>query len=155
MTRLNMKPLYTLPLLVVLSLPSCTTLQSARDKLEVMPETSYQTLIVRVEATAALGGEKLAEALGDRSLVALDITRQLQTAVRTDSLDVADVIRGIADQYGTQLGLSTEHLDYVNDGARLIDAAVGQIRLGIDGALTEREKGLVLALLKGLERGLL
>ncbi len=155
MTRLNMKSLYTLPLLVVLSLPSCTTVQSARDKLEVMPETSYQTLIVRVEATAALGGEKLAEALGDRSLVALDITRQLQTAVRTDSLDVADVIRGIADQYGTQLGLSTEHLDYVNDGARLIDAAVGQIRLGIDGALTEREKGLVLALLKGLERGLL
>ncbi len=154
MTRLNMKPLYTLPLLVVLSLPSCTTVQSARDKLEVMPETSYQTLIVRVEATAALGGEKLAEALGDRSSIALDITRQLQTAVRTDSLDVADVIKGIADKYGTQLGLSTEHLDYVNDGARLIDAAVGQIRLGIDGALTEREKGLVLALLEGLERGL-
>lgn len=149
-----MKLLHTLPLLVVLTLPSCATVQSARDKLETMPEDKYASLVLKVEDIAAIGGDKLAEALGDRTPVALEITRQLQTAVRTDSLDVADVIQGVADRYGAQLGLSAEHLDYVRDGAKVIDAAVGQIRLGIDGKLTEREKGLILALLGGLERGL-
>ncbi len=152
--RSNMKLLHTLPLLVVLTLPSCSIVQSARDKLETMSQPDYQILVVRIEATSALGGKKLAEVLGDRSPIALDVTRRLQTAVKTDSLDVADVIKGIADSYSEQLGLSAEHLDYIRDGAKIIDATVGQVRLGIDGKLTEREKGLVLALLEGLERGL-
>lgn len=153
--RLNMKLLHTLPLLVALMLPSCTIVQSARDKLETMSEESYQSLVVRVEAAATIGGEKLAEVLGDRTPIAIDITQRLVILVLTDNLSVADVIKGIADRYGTRLGLSAEHLDYVRDGAKIIDATIGQVRLSIDGKLIDREKVLILALLNGLERGLL
>jgi len=149
-----MKYLLTLPLLVTLMLPSCAIVQSARDRLERMPQEQYVELLTKVENAGAIGGKKLAEILDDKRLLALQITRSLKTAVITDRLEIVDVLRGIVDNYGSNLGLEETHLDYVRDGAKLIDAAVGQVRLGIDGKLSEREKGLVIALLDGLERGL-
>lgn len=149
-----MRKLLALPLLVALTLPSCATVQSARDKLTTMPEVEYQELLVKVERAGNTGGEKLAELLEDRTNAALAVTRNLRTVVVEDRLDIVDVVKGIVDEFGGQLGLEEQHLDYIRDGAKAIDAAVGQIRLGIDGKLTEREKGLIVALLDGLERGL-
>ncbi len=149
-----MKYLLALPLLAALMLPSCATIQSARDKLEEMPDGKYQQLVIKIENAGVKGGKKLAEILGDKSQLALEVTRSLKTVITEDRLEVVDVIKGIVDNYGDKLGLEDKYLDYIRDGAKAIDAAVGQIRLGIDGKLTEREKGLVVALLDGLERGL-
>lgn len=133
---------------------SCAAVESARDKLATMPEPDYQELRLKVEDAGRKGGVKLKELLGEKTEIALDVTTELLVAVDTDKLDVADVIKGVVNKYGDRLGLEDKHLDYVRDGAKVIDAAVGQIRLGIDGKLTEREKGLVIALLAGLHTGL-
>lgn len=149
-----MNKLLALPVLITLALSSCAAIESARDKLETMPDADYLSLTAKVERGGIKGGVKLGELLGDRTELALSLTRTLMTSIKNDTLDVADIIRGVVDQYGTKLGLEEEHMDYIRDGAKLIDAAVGQIRLGIDGKLTEREKGLILALLNGIQIGL-
>jgi hypothetical protein len=149
-----MKYLLALPLLAVFILPNCALVRSARDKLEQMPQESYVQLLATVEEAAALGGKKLAEVLGENRLLALKVTQGLKTAVITDRLKVADVLKDIVDSYSRELNLEAQHLDFIRDGMKAIDAAVGQVRLGIDGKLSEREKGLVVALLDGLERGL-
>lgn len=150
-----MKRFLAIPMIVVLGLSSCSVIQSARDKLAEMDPVAYSALAVKVQSTSKRAGEKLKELLSPDAKDAVKIlTDTLITAVETDSLDAQDLIKEIVDRYGNQLGLKPAHQEYIRDGAKLIDVAVGQIRLGIDGKLSEREKGLVLALLKGLKQGL-
>lgn len=149
-----MKKLLLLPILALLSLPSCQTVQSARDKLAQMPEADYQQLAIAVEDAAHLGGLSLKNALAERADAALEVTREIKALVEAGQINAVDLIQHVVEQYSARLGLTAEQLEYVRSGAQLIDAAVGQIRLDIDGKLTVREKGLLLALLGGLERGL-
>ncbi len=150
-----MKRFLAIPMIVVLGLSSCSVIQSARDKLTKMDPVTYTSLTIKVQNAGKRGGEKLQELLSsDAKDAAKILTDTLITAVETDSLDAQDLVKDIVDRYGDQLGLKPAHQEYIRDGAKLIDAAVGQIRLDIDGKLSEREKGLVLALLKGLKQGL-
>jgi hypothetical protein len=149
--------LLSIPLLVTLALPSCTTVQSARDQLEDMSQTEYQELQSNVYMVSHAAGIKLRDALADKPelLAAIrTLAVELERVVQNDTLSVNDVIVYLVDRFADDLDLKPEYQEYIRDGAKVIDAAVGQIRLGIDGKLTEREKGLILALLGGLERGL-
>ena len=143
-------------LIAAMILPSCATVQSARDKLAEMPQEKYDELIVKTHDAGRKGGVKLKELLADKpELVASigSLAGKLSETVQNDRLDASDLIKWIVDQFGDELGLEAKYQDYIRDGAKAIDAAVGQIRLGIDGTLTEREKGLAVALLAGLAEG--
>jgi len=144
-----------IPIIVMLGLSSCTIIQSARDKLAQMDTTSYQNLVVQVQKAGQYAGTKLQEVISsDARSAAQGMTDVLIAAIETDSLDVQDIVKTIVDRYSDRLGLEPRHQVYIRDGAKIIDVAVGQIRLGIDGKLSEREKTLILALLKGLKKGL-
>lgn len=136
------------------TITSCSVVESARNKLAEMPETEYQDLLIKVRHSGEQGGEKLSELLGNKASLALAVTRDLYKTIEEDQLNVADIVQAIVNEYSNELGLEEKHLEYVREGAKLIDAAVGQIRLGIDGKLSDREKELVLSLLEGLETGL-
>jgi hypothetical protein len=79
---------------------------------------------------------------------------ELQTMIVNDALDVPDVVNYLVDRFADDLDLKPKYQEYIRDGAKVIDAAVGQIRLGIDGTLTPREKDLLLSLLGGLTTGM-
>ena len=151
-----MKKLLVLPLVAALTLfSSCASVQSTRDKLAEMPETEFIALSNKVSLTARLGGNKLAQVLGEeKTAAAARLTNLLAQAVETDSLDVVDLVQHIVNEYGDKLELEQTQLDHIRDAAKIVDAAVGQIRLGIDGKLTAREKALLLTLLGGLHNGL-
>ena len=151
-----MKLLHTLPLLVAISLPSCASVQSARDTLDAMPEAEYQVLNANVYNVALRAGTELKAQLADKPELLRDIGEladKLGTIIVNDELIVTDVIAYLVDSFADDLGLEAQHQEYIRDGAKVIDAAVGQIRLGIDGTLTSREKDLVLSLLSGLATG--
>jgi hypothetical protein len=150
--------LLALPLLAVLAFPSCTTVQTARDQLEEMSQVEYAELNLQVQGVAFMAGKKLSEVLQDKPEVLGDIrelSTQLLNAVMTDTLNVNDLINYLVDRFGEDIDLKPEYQEYIRDGAKIIDAAVGQLRLGIDGTLSEREKGLVVSLLGGLAMGTL
>lgn len=151
-----MNKLLSIPLLVTLAFPSCATVQSARDQLEDMSQVEYTELKLRVTNVAHSAGERLAELLSDKPELLEDIrdlSVRLQTIVENDELNVNDVVVYLVDRFADDLDLKPEYQEYIRDGAKVIDAAVGQIRLGIDGSLSEREKGLMLSLLSGLAVG--
>ncbi len=151
-----MKLLHTLPLLVAISLPSCASVQSARDTLDTMPEAEYQELNARVYNVTLRAGTELKTLLADKPELLRDIGEladKLGTIIVNDELIVTDVIAYLVDSFADDLGLEAQYQEYIRDGAKVIDAAVGQIRLGIDGTLTSREKDLVLSLLSGLATG--
>jgi division protein CdvB (Snf7/Vps24/ESCRT-III family) len=140
---------------VALMLPSCSAVQNARDSLAEMSQEDYSELTSNVSDASAIAGERLKNLLDENQVeIALLVTQELFTAIEKDSLDAADLVKGVVDQYGLRLGLNEEQLGYIRDAAKIIDAAVGQISLGIDGELTLREKGLLLALLAGIHSGL-
>jgi len=121
-----------------------------------MPEAEYQELNQNVYMVSHAAGQKLSELLLDKPELLGDIRMlaiQLQTAVAMDTINAADIINYLVDRFADDLELKPEYQEYIRDGAKVIDAAVGQIRLGIDGSLSEREKGLVLSLLGGLASG--
>lgn len=156
-SEIEMKLLYTLPLLVALTLPSCATVETARDQLDTMSEAAYIELQQQVFDVARMGGAELADLLEDKPELLNDISEladELGTIIANDALDVVDVIDYLVDRFADDLDLKPEYQEYIRDGAKVIDAAVGQIRLGIDGTLTLREKDLLLSLLSGLTTGI-
>lgn len=142
-------------LATLLLLPSCSTVQTARDALAEMSEADYVILTQRVLNVSTEAGRQLYNVLGeDKADIALTITDELYIAIANDRIDVNDIIQGIVDKYAERLNLTPEVEGYIRDGAKVIDAAVGQIRLGIDGKLSIREKQLILNMLNGLAIGM-
>jgi hypothetical protein len=133
--------------------PSCSTVQSARDKLNSMSETDFTSLTLKVQEAGAKAGQKLHAIANPTVLNVVQLTTvDLINALALDTLNVDDVVNGILDRFGSDLaqhGIEQKYLDYVREGAKVIDAAVGQIRLGIDGKLSPREKSLILDFLMG------
>ncbi len=154
-----MRKLLALPLIAALAFAptSCSTIQSARDQLTEMTVAEYQELTENVYLAGYIGGLKLKEALADKPELRADIqelTATLRLALEEDQINVDNIINYLVDRFADDLELEAKHQEYIRDAARIIDAAVGQIRLGIDGALSEREQGLVLSLLQGLATGI-
>lgn len=147
--------LNSIVLVGALLLPGCSAIDSAREDLATMPEAEFLQLEQNVWDAGRRGGEALSQVLDEGQVrIAKRVASELRLAIGMDRLQVADLIQGIIDEFENELGLKPEYEQYIRDGAKVIDAAVGQIRLGIDGTLSEREKRLLIVLLDGLEDGI-
>lgn len=153
-----MKYLLTLPLLAALMLPSCATVSNVRADLNTMDVAQYENLRHKVSVITEITSSRLAKDWdAEKRAKAISVIsqgRELLQGNNLAELGATDLIRGLAERYGEKLGLDEQARRDIKDAALLVDAAVGPIKLGIDGKLTEREKGLIIALLDGLERGL-
>jgi len=155
-----MRKLLTLPLIAVLAFApnSCTVIQSARDQLAEMTVAEYQELNDNVYIAGYVGGLKLKEALLlDKPELREEIRElalELHLIVEQDQINVDNMVNYLMDRFADDLELEERYQEYIRDASRIIDAAVGQIRLGIDGVVSEREKGLALSLLQGLANGI-
>lgn len=150
-----MNKFLSVPLAALLLVPSCATVQAARDKLAQMSQADYEALQIKTLDAGKKAGDKLKELLADKLELLGDVdmlAATLAAAVQNDALDTADLARYLVERLGTKL--EPKYREYLNDGVKLLDAAVGQISLGIDGKFTEREKGLAVALLFGIHQGL-
>ena len=153
-----MRQLLALPLLAALLMPSCSTLGNVQRDLNSMSEVQYQDLQHKVASITAITSSRLAKDWdAEKRAKALRLIAEGKVLITTDKLSelgATDLIRGLADRYGEQMGLDEQARRDVKDAALLLDALVGPIKLGVDGKLGVRELGLVLALLDGLEDGL-
>lgn len=150
--------LLALPLLLVaLALPSCSTIQTAREDLQTMEQPQYEDLTRKVATITEITSSRVSKDWdAAKKAKAASIIAQGRELLSGDlgTLGATDLIRELADRYGEKLGLDDQARRDIKDAALLVDAVVGPIKVGIDGKLNERELGLVLALLDGLERGL-
>ena len=145
---------FILPLVasVFMITPSCSTIQSAREKLAEMPEAEYDQLVGDVHAAGIEAGHRLADLIDDPDTRrdAVVVAQMLWNAVANDQIDVSDIVGYLVDRFGMELQLDEDEAAIVRSAANAIDAVVGQISLGIDGQLTLREKNLIGAFLAGL-----
>lgn len=150
--------LSTLPLLLAaLMLPSCSTLTNAQRDINEMTVSQYTGLKTKVYALTAIASNRIAKDWDvDKRSKALGFITNARTFVTLGlgDLDVVGVIRTLANRYAENMGLDAQARSDIQNAALLIDAVVGPIKIGIDGKLGERELGLVLALLDGLQNGL-
>ena len=153
-----MKLLYTLPLLAALLLPSCSISSSQLVDLDQMEASEYDSLKHQVLTVTALASSRVSRGWDaerrDKALGIITEARLLITDGGLNDIGATDLIRALADRYGEKLGLDEDAKRDIRDVALLIDVIVGPIKIGIDGSLGEREAGLILALLDGLELGL-
>lgn len=153
-----MKLLYILPLLAAFMLPSCSTSSSKIRNLDQMEASEYEDLKHQVSTITALASSRAARGWDaekrDKALGIIAEGRQLIADGGLGDLNATDLIRALADRYSEKLGLDEDAKRDIKDAALLIDIVAGPIKLGIDGSLDEREEGLILALLDGLELGI-
>lgn len=150
-----MNKFLSVSLVALLLMPSCAVVQSARDKLANMSESDFQTLKTNTILIGVAGGEKLREVLLDKpdTLGDVDIlTAQLYAAIQSDTISTSDLARYVVERLGSKM--DPKYREYLDDGVKLLDSAVGQIRIGLDGKFTPREKELAGSLLFGIHRGL-
>lgn len=145
-------------LLAALILPSCSTISNTQHDLATMSQSEYKGLKSKVVSVIAITSSRLAQNWNaeqrHKALVIIAEGRRLVLDGISSDLDTTNLIRGLADRYGDKMGLDEQARRDIKDAALLVDVLVGPIKLGIDNKLGERELGLVLALLGGLEYGL-
>ena len=152
-----MKPFLLPSLLVALMLPSCATIQTAREDLQTMEEPQYEELKHKVSVITEITSSRISkdwDAAKKAKATALIAQGRLLLGGDLSEFGATDLLRELADRYGEKLGLNDQARRDIKDAALLVDAIVGPIKVGIDGKVNDRELGLVLALLEGLERGL-
>lgn len=156
----DMKQLLALPLLLAaLMLPSCSTLGNIQRDLASMSQSEYEGLQSKVASITAITSSRLARDWdAEKRQKALNVIAEgrllLLAGDQLADLGATDLIRSLADRYGEKMGLDDQARRDIKDAALLLDVLIGPIKLGIDGKLGERELGLLLSLLKGLEYGL-
>lgn len=156
---IDMKQLLTLPLLLAaLMLPSCSTISNVQHDLAAMSQSEYEGLKSKVASVTAIASSRLAKGWDAekryKALVILTESRLLIAANNLADFDVTNLIHSIADRYGEKMGLDVQARRDIKNAALFVDVLVGPIKLGIDNKLGERELGLIVALLDGLEYGL-
>ena len=122
-----------------------------------MSQEEFDNLVEKTRSMALKGGNALAKVLADKPELLADIDAlalQLSLAIEADQIRSLDVIGYVIERFAARLGWNPEQTEYVRAAAEVVDAAVGQIRLGVDGKLTEREKRVVIALLNGIQTGI-
>lgn len=138
--------------------PACGLVEGAREDLATMEEQEFRDLVQSVNEAGAKGGVELVKQLElsmeDRAAVA-GLARALADTVINDDLGaVDDVVRLLLDRFGDEIG-NAQAVSILEDATNLIDAAIGQVSVGIDGLLTSREKELVFSLLVGVHNGVM
>lgn len=147
-----------LPIVVVGVIPalfsSCAVVQDARDQLADMPEEKYQELVMKVRDNSLRLGRLGQEHLDfEIRLKIVSVSQKVMTIVNNDGVTTADVGQWVMEYFDAS-ELPEDALEMIQDGIRFLDAAVGQIRLGIDGKITFREKQLMLTVIAGINAGL-
>ena len=155
------KIMLALPILACLSLPSCSTVKQARHDIRTMDQIDYDALRGKVFGITAIASHRIAmEWDADKKDEARAVVIKGRALIQGNKaeelakLDATSLIRALAKKYGEQLGLDQKAMMDIQDAALLVDVVVGPIKLKIDGTLDERERGLILVLLQGLEVGL-
>lgn len=74
---------------------------------------------------------------------------------RIENLQVGDVASFLLGQFGENLNLKPKEVAIITGISRIVDTATGGtgIKLGIEDTLTDRERGLLVAMLDGLALG--
>ena len=150
------------PLLATLAmLPSCSTMSGARQDLNEMSESEYHALGTKVLGITAVTSRRVAidwdeaKIAKARGVIAKGMALvDANDAEQWSKLDATSLVRALAIKYGEALDLDRKAQLDIQDAALLVDVIVGPIQLGVDGKLGERERGLLMALLQGLEIGL-
>lgn len=147
---------------VLLFAPSCTiTSESGQTvSLEEATEAQYEAVRLRVSnsslAAAALLQIGLAENVELRNQIA-ELAETLAVQVQQNELaglTSGNIITWVLGQFGEKLELEPGQIAIIQGISRLIDATVGEISLGIEGTLSPRQQGIVLAVLEGLALGI-
>lgn len=139
---------------------SCATLQSAREKLESMPQEKFDRLVMSVNNAAGLGGILLKRELSEPQRAQVS---QVVTALIV-ALQSGDVTLGASTVMDRILGgkpldpdpvVAAKMKQALADAVSLVEDTVGQLRVDITGSISTREKALLLAILTGVRDGLL
>ena len=144
----------TLGVVALLTMSSCLSTGS-RSSISNMSEEEFTSLRDSVFSASSLAGRELGEGMDeDQARVGIAVASSIRIAVAQDEFGVDDIVEGIVLNLSDEMQLDDEEVLLIQDVGRIIDAAVGQIRLGIDGSLSPREQELLFALLDGLANGL-
>lgn len=136
---------------------SCQVVSGARDRINGMTQEEFGNLVDKTRSMAFKGGNALAKNFADKPELLGDIDAlalQLALAVEADQIRSLDIVSYIVERFAARLGWQEEQVEYIRAAAEVIDAAVGQIKLGVEGKLTEREKRVIVAFLEGIQSGI-
>lgn len=142
-----------LPMLFVLPLvfSGCKTVEQGRESLETMSQARFEGLKTLVRHGGEAASVKINEELHAQDKANLiDGLSVLEKLLGEDhQLRDLSVFTQLVEDLKTNF--SPKVASYVDDVVKIIDAAVGDIRVGVDGKLSEREKDLLLTLLRALK----
>lgn len=145
-----MKKLLVFPLLALIG--GCVATSN-------MSESEFESLKTRVNAATTIVSSRLAQEWdADKRAEAAGVIREARELIASNSvgeLGAGDVLRGLVDRFGDQLGLDEQAQRDIRDASLLIEIAIGRpITVGPDAQLGERDQALVLAFVDGLLEGL-
>jgi hypothetical protein len=133
---------------------SCSVVRDARAALETMPQEEYLVLVEQVRENSVRLGRLGQQHLDfEIRLKVIDISNKAMHIVNDDGVTAVDVGAWVMEYFDESV-LPEDALEMLRDGLRFVDVAVGQIRLGIDGKITFREKQLILTVMAGISAGL-
>jgi len=135
---------------------SCSTINN----IEEMSPPKYYQLKIKIASIAELASGRISQNWSDerkdRALVIInDGVALINDPSKLKQLDVTNLIRALGDRYGDKMNLDAQAKSDIREATLLIDILIGPIQLDVTSELSEREKGLLLTLLSGLENGLL
>jgi hypothetical protein len=135
-------------MILIPMLGSCST------PLGNMKEGEFRELLVSVKNLAYTGGTTLrAELTSEEQGVAYNIAVILAQTIINDNLaSTDDAVNFIIWQLREQIN-NDGIVHLLSDAANLLDATVGQVKIGIDGLLSIRQKLLLVAMLEGFAKG--
>ena len=144
---------------IITVLASCSTISNKRHDIAGLSQPEYNQLKTKIISVAEITSSRISQNWNDeRKNKALEVINNgkglLNDPAKLQALNTTNLIRTLVDQYSEKMGLNSESRADIKDAALLMDVLVGPIMIDIDAKLTERELGLLRALLDGLENGL-
>jgi len=135
--------------------PSCTSTSSQLDKME---QVRFDELLKNVDDTSLISGRILKDKLSPSTLAIVDgISSQIIAAFDAGSLSLPVSLSTLVDRYAAELlakGVDAQEIDLAKATIRLVDNAFGNVKIGIDGALSPRARQVIVAIAKGIKLGL-
>jgi hypothetical protein len=136
------------------TLSSCATIEELSEGLEQMPEAEFRDLALSTHNLARAGGELLSPELSEENrVIVYQVAHILAETVMNDNLSSTD------DALSLVLGQLKDSIDdervvsVLEDVINLLDGAIGQVKIGLDGLLTLRQKTLLMNVLEGFSHG--
>lgn len=145
---------------LLVTMLSCSVLNSAREKLESMSPERFTNLLSSVGNASFLGGHFLKKELSESQR--LKVADVLTAAII--ALQNGDVTLGTASLLDRILSgepldpdpiVSAKMKQALADVVQLVEGGIGQFRVDVTGFVSAREKALLSAILTGLRDGLL